>query len=68
MKFLHTECTFNTDSEIPEVYALDLKLKLLELHGKATHFISSTLPVVQAAPARTIVDLKLVLKDGMLAE
>ena len=36
---------------------LVLKLKLLELHGKATHRISSTLPVVQAAPARTIVDL-----------
>ena len=70
MKFLHTECTFNTDSEIPEVYALDLKLKLLELHEKATHCISLTLPVVQAAPARTEKHSrpKLVLKDGMLAE
>ena len=70
MKCLHTECTFNTDSEIPEVSAIDHKLKLLELHEKAAHCISSTLPVVQAAPARTekYSRPKLELKDGMVAE
>ena len=70
MKCLHTECTFNTDSEIPEVSAIDHKLKLLKLHEKAAHCISSTLPAVQAAPARTekYSRPKLELKDGMVAE
>ena len=70
MKCLHTECTFNTDSEIPEVCEIDHKLKLLELHEKAAHCISPTLPVVQAAPARSekYSRPKLELKNGMVAE
>ena len=39
MKCLHTECTFNTDSEIPEVRGLYHKQKLLELHEIAAHCI-----------------------------
>ena len=70
MKCLHTECTFNTDSEIPEVCGLYHKQKLLELHEIAAHCISLTLPVMQAAPDRTekYSRSKLELKDGMVAE
>ena len=70
MKCLHSECSFNTDSEIPEDGSIDLKLKLLDLHEKAAHIIPTTLPIQAVAPARTekYARPKLELKDGMVAE
>ena len=71
MKCLHSECSFNTDSEIPEESTIDLKLKLLDLHEKAAHSVPTTLPIQSAAaPARTekYARPKLELKDGMVAE
>ena len=71
MKCLHSECSFNTDSQIPEDSSIDLKLKLLDLHEKAAHIIPTTLPIQAAVtPARTekYARPKLELKDGMVAE
>ena len=71
MKCLHAECSFNTDSQIPGESGIDLKLKVLDLHEKATHSVSTTLPIqAAAAPARTekYARPKLELKDGMVAE
>ena len=70
MKCLHSECTFNTDSQIPADSEIDLKLKLLDLHEKAEHSIHITALPNQAAPARTekYARPKLELKDGMVAE
>ena len=71
MKCLHSECSFNKDSEIPEGSTIDLKLKLLDLHEKAAHSVPTTLPIQSAAaPARTekYARPKLELKDGMVAE
>ena len=53
MKCLHSECSFNTDSEIPGESTIDLKLKLLDLHEKAAHSVPATQPIQAAAHART---------------
>ena len=70
MKCLHSECSFNTDSEIPGESTIDHKLKLLDLHEKAAHSVPATQPIQAAAPARTekYARPKLELKDGMVAE
>ena len=69
MKCLHTECTFETDSQIPSDSTVDLQLKLLELHEKATHSVPTALHT-QGATTRTekYSRPKLELKDGMVAE
>ena len=69
MKCLHTECTFETDSQIPSDSTVDLQLKLLELHEKAAHSAPTTLHT-QGATTRTekYSRPKLELKDGMVAE
>ena len=70
MKCLHSECSFNTDSELPEESTIDHKLKLLDLHEKAAHSVPTTPPIQAAAPARSekYARPKLELKDGMVAE